>query len=176
MSSVSGGAEVADPISICSVWQHEEINVDRHWPGSTYGSCVTSVNTLQANWEHIGKKKKKKLLNLSKNSFAWKRPHGFCTSVEFAAVLWTEAALPPPSSLSSRSYSDVLSPQGDCWRVYRRRAASMPYHRHRHQAHNHWTALSTLLVRLTTTAVASIYHQANGSISRGSKHIYFLML
>lgn len=41
---MSEGAQVADLISICSVWQ---INVDQHWSESPNG-CVTSVEHIES--------------------------------------------------------------------------------------------------------------------------------
>lgn len=45
---MSEGAQVADLISICSVWQ---INVDQHWsesPNGCFLSCVTSVDHIES--------------------------------------------------------------------------------------------------------------------------------
>lgn len=47
MSSMSEGAEVADLVSIRSVWQHQGINVERLLARvPLYGSCVTSVEHI----------------------------------------------------------------------------------------------------------------------------------
>lgn len=88
MSSMSEGAQVADLISICSVWQ---INVDQHWsesPNGCFLSCVTSVEHIESQLIASLLVKKNKLLHLSKNCFAGIRLNAFSTFLEFAAVKW----------------------------------------------------------------------------------------
>lgn len=86
MSSMSEGAQVADLISICSVWQ---INVDQHWsesPNGCFLSCVTSVEHIESQLIASLLVNKNKLLHLSKNCFAGIRLNAFSTFLEFAAV------------------------------------------------------------------------------------------